>query len=100
MHDRQSRSQRQGVDASRVGVHEWVETDIECFGTPLERLDQWREIAARPDFRSDDLETERVGRRHHCIQWLTCGSAALNRIANWRRAGTISRKSSTRLPTV
>jgi hypothetical protein len=69
MYDRQSRRQRQGVDASRVGVRERVKADIKCFCTSLERLDRGCDILAKPHFRPYGIETERVGCRQDCVQF-------------------------------
>lgn len=55
MHDRQSRDQRQGVDASRIGDYEWVEADIECVCATPKRLDRGGDIFARPDSASYDV---------------------------------------------
>ena len=62
MHRRQSRAQRQGVDANPVGVHERVGHDIKCVGAALERLEGGRDILRSPDFECDDLKAERAGR--------------------------------------
>jgi hypothetical protein len=55
MHDGQSRDQRQGVDASRIGDDEWVAADIECVCATLKRLDRGGVIFARPDSASYDV---------------------------------------------
>ena len=55
---RQSRGQRQGVDANPVGVCERVASDIKCVRAALERLKGGRDIIRSSDFECDDLEAE------------------------------------------
>jgi hypothetical protein len=50
VHRRQSRGQRQGIDANAVGVHERVDTDIKCIRAVLECLEGGRDVFASPDF--------------------------------------------------
>ena len=62
VHRRQSRGQRQGVDANAVGVHERVDTDIKCIRAALERVEGGRDVLRSPDFGCGDLKAERAGR--------------------------------------
>src|SRR5262249_61315123 len=50
VHRRQSRGQRQGIDADVVGIHERVDTDIKCVCTAIERLEGGYDVFASPDF--------------------------------------------------
>ena len=47
----------------RLVVHKRVGTDIKCICAALERLEGGRDVLGSPDFRCDDLEAERAGRR-------------------------------------
>ena len=62
VHRRQSRGERQGVDANPVGGYERVGTDIKRLRAALERLEGGRDILGSPDFECSDLEAERAGR--------------------------------------
>src|SRR5215831_19852352 len=59
---RQSRGQRQGIDADAMGEHERVDTDIKCVCTSIERLEGGYDVFASLDFCCNDLEAERAGR--------------------------------------
>jgi len=50
VHRRQSRRQRQGIDANAMGGHERVGTDIKCIRAALECLEAGRDVFASPDF--------------------------------------------------
>jgi hypothetical protein len=50
VHRRQSRGQRQGIDANAVGTYEWVDTDIKCIRAAFERLESGRDVFASLDF--------------------------------------------------
>ena len=73
--------------------------DIKRLRAALERLEGGRDILGSPDFQSGDLEAERAGRRLN-LAHLQHGSGlpTLAMIANRRRPGMTSRKSSSRLP--
>ena len=50
VHRRQSRAERQGVDANAVGGYERVGHDIKCIRAALERVEGGRDILRSPDF--------------------------------------------------
>src|SRR5438067_6389231 len=52
---RQSRGQRQGIDADAMRVHERVDTDIKCVCTVIERLEGGYDVFASLDFCCNDL---------------------------------------------
>ena len=83
----------------RLRGHERVADNIKRVGAALERLEGGRDILRAPDFGWDDLKTERASR---CLNFAlsshAAGLSALPIIANRRRPGTTSRKSSSRLP--
>ena len=60
---RQSRAERQGVDANPVGDHERVASDIKGLRAALEGLERGSDIFEAPNFECDDIEAERLGRR-------------------------------------
>src|SRR5262249_9396240 len=62
VHRRQSRAQRQGVDANAVGVHKRVGDDKKRIRAALERLEGGRDILPSVDFQPGDIEAERGGR--------------------------------------
>src|SRR5580658_7710163 len=51
VYHRQSRTQRQAVDATVVGVYKRVGTDIKPIGAALEQLKGGRDVVGSPDFR-------------------------------------------------
>ena len=50
VHRRQSRAQRQRVDANRLALASGSLTDIKCIRAALERLEGGRDILGSPDF--------------------------------------------------
>ena len=60
MHRRQSRGEREGVDANPVGAYERVGDDIKCIRATLERFEGGRDILRSPDFDCGDFEAERA----------------------------------------
>src|SRR6266436_4952621 len=98
---RQSRAERQGVDANPVGDHERVASDIKGLRAALERLERGSDIFGAPNFECDDIEAERLGRRLNLAHLHSAdGLLTLAKTANRRRPGTTSRKSSTCLPAI
>src|SRR5262245_8701365 len=71
MHRRQSRAQRQCVDANPVSVKECVGTNIKRFRTALESLEAGRDILRSLDFERGNFETERLSHRlsFACLQY-------------------------------
>jgi len=63
VHRRQSRAQRQGVDANQVGHYKRVGRDIKRIRAAIKRLEGRRNILCSPDFECDGLEAERADRR-------------------------------------
>ena len=61
VHRRQSRGERQGVDANPVGVHERVAADIKRIRAALERLEGGRDILGSPDFECGRLRGRACG---------------------------------------
>jgi hypothetical protein len=69
---RQSRPQRQGVDASAEGIYERVATHIKCLRPALERVKGGRDILRLSDFELvDDVEAELAGRDLNLIRLST-----------------------------
>jgi hypothetical protein len=62
MHRRQSRGQRQGIDANAVCVHERIDRDIKCIRAAPERVEGGRDVLRSPDFGCGDLKAEGAGR--------------------------------------
>ena len=58
---RQSRAERQGVDARVVGVDQGVGTHIERLHAALERPERGRDVLGAPDFEHVDLEAKLAG---------------------------------------
>src|SRR5262245_8904063 len=100
VHRRQSRAHSQDIDASPVGVHERVRTNIKCIRAVLERLEGGCDVLRSPDFGCSDLTSVRAVAWASPISNTEAGLPTLATIANRRRSGTTSRKSSRRLPTV
>ena len=62
VHRRQSRSERQGVNPSPVGVYERVADNIQRLCATFKRLEGSRDILGSADFHCDNLEAERESR--------------------------------------
>jgi hypothetical protein len=62
VHRRQSRAHSQDVDATPVGIHERVRTNIKGIRAVLERLEGGGDVLRPPDFGCSDLKAERAGR--------------------------------------
>jgi hypothetical protein len=60
VHGRQSRAQRQGVDANAVGDYERVGNDIKGVRAALERLEGRSDILGPPDIERGDFEAKRA----------------------------------------
>src|SRR5262249_2057861 len=79
---RQSRDERQGVDANSVGQYERVASDIKGLRAAIERLERGRDIFGAPNFECHDIEAERAGGRLNLVH-LQCGDG----ITDIRQAG-------------
>src|SRR4029450_3778493 len=68
---RQSRNERQGVNANAIGQHERVASDVEGLRVALERLESGHNIFGAPDFECDEMEAKRAGGRLYLahLQW-------------------------------
>jgi hypothetical protein len=73
MHRWQSPSKGQAVDASPVGAHERVSTDIKCISAAIERLEGGCDVLGSPDFECDDIECRSLGTREIC-QRIKCSA--------------------------
>ena len=99
MNRRQSRAERQGVDANPVRVCECVATDIKRVRPALERVDRGRDILGSPDFRCDDIEAELAGRCRNLAHLLNgAGKTDIGQDRKSADTRETSRNSSRRLP--
>jgi hypothetical protein len=95
----QQLAQRQGVDVNSVSGYQRVVTDIKCVRAAVERLEDGRNILRVSDFVVSYLEPKRASRCLNLgISSIAGDTSALAIVAKRCRSGTISRKSSSRLP--